>query len=137
MLVSRVPKERASKIDMNQLRDFFATDDYFKILEGEQIAMEMDGLKKYQSILSKELPPEQCNGIMNLAYILHNPKATTEEIESTLVICNEKFAIHADLKHLFECNQRTCNFFCFRTICMEMILLWLKHHSLIRTISGI
>lgn len=50
-------------------------------------AGKIDRLKIYQSILSKQLPPERYNGIVNLFYGIEYPDATTEEIESVLVIC--------------------------------------------------
>lgn len=85
MLDERIPKVKNSKIDMKQLRDFHSTDPYFIKADGKDIAFKMDEVKECQSILSKELPPERYNGIINLIYIFNNPKATSEEIEYTLV----------------------------------------------------
>lgn len=73
------------------MRNFYATDK--KFLENEytdiiyRLALVMGKLKELQTILSKELPPERYNGIMDLFYIIHNPKSTSEEIESSLVKC--------------------------------------------------
>lgn len=50
------------------------------------IKFKMDILKIFQSILSKQLPPERSQGIMNLLYICFYTDATTEEIESALVM---------------------------------------------------
>lgn len=45
-----------------------------------------DSMKIFQSSYSEKLPSERYNGMMNLFYILFNLNATTEEIESALVI---------------------------------------------------
>lgn len=69
----------------------------------------MERLKEFQSFLSKELRPEQYNGIINLMYIIYNPKATSDQIESALVMCYsifkmiefEIFLFHFKISHLF------------------------------------
>lgn len=103
MLYRRIPKEKGSKIDLNQLRDFHSTDFYYsKQFEGAELATEIDKLKELKSILSKELPPERYNGIINLIYIFRNPKATSEEIENSLVMCHYK-----KILYIFELWLRT------------------------------
>lgn len=44
-----------------------------------------DYVKNYETILSKELPPERYNGIIALLNVLGNVDATPQEIESSLV----------------------------------------------------
>lgn len=54
-------------------------------------AFVVDYLKVAQSILSKQLPAERYNGIINLEYVLAYPNATTDETESALVTCINHF----------------------------------------------
>lgn len=88
MMINSIPKEKGSKIDVTRLREFHSTNDNFKKINNIQIAKIMEMLKEYQSYLSKELPSERYNGIINLLYIIYNPKATSDQIESALVMCN-------------------------------------------------
>lgn len=47
----------------------------------------IDRVKIIQTILSRQLTPEQYNGFINLDYSLTYQNATSEEIESALVMC--------------------------------------------------
>lgn len=71
-------------LTLNDVRDF-----QFRLYEGraahEDQAEHIDYMKVLQSVLSKNVPAERSNGIMNLCYILFYPKATPEEIKSALV----------------------------------------------------
>lgn len=86
VIFKRIQKEEASKIDLNQLRDFYSTDSSFKSVNVARRIMIMEELNGFQVTLSKDSPPERYNGIINLIYIFYNPKATSEEIESALVM---------------------------------------------------
>lgn len=61
-----------------------------------------DAMKIIQSTFSRKLPSERYNGIMNLNYVILNPNATSEEIESALVnkkMCAELLRVgHSNLK---------------------------------------
>lgn len=74
-----------AKIDVNKMKDFYMSELYFK-RPNEEIAMEIDDLKIVQTILSKQIPPELYNGIVNFLYMLTNPNTTSEEIGSNLVM---------------------------------------------------
>lgn len=53
----------------------------------EDLARLIEDLKVIQLFLLKSgMPPDRYNGIMNLFYVLVYTKASSEEIESTLVI---------------------------------------------------
>lgn len=72
------------KVDVSKIKDLYTTEPEFKRSDGD-IAMEIDDLKIFESILSKQFPSERYNGMVNLLYVLTNPKATSEEIQSALV----------------------------------------------------
>lgn len=84
LLIYAIPKEKNSKIDVHQVNDFHSNGSIFNSSRAELITLE--NLKVLESILSKQLPPKQYNGIVNLCYMIYNPNATSEEIESVLVI---------------------------------------------------
>lgn len=80
---------------MNQVKDLHSTDAYIMFganrmgkVSALDIAIELDDMKIVQSILSKQLPPERYNGVINVLYIFKYKNATTEEIENTLVMCS-------------------------------------------------
>lgn len=73
-----ITEEHVREYHTINLRNSTATD----------IAITMDDLKIFQSILSRELPSEQYEGCINLSYILLYPNATSEEIKSSLVMSN-------------------------------------------------
>lgn len=91
MKLGRIPKivsgKETEKIDELMLRQFHSTDDYIRDASASQIAVIMDDLKIIQSFFSKRLPPERSQGIMNLLYVNVYKNATSEEIESVLVMC--------------------------------------------------
>lgn len=78
------PKQNNTKIDVNSLKEFYSSKESFQRNSAGASAIEY--YKILESTLSKQLPPERYNGIINLFYILLYPDATSEEIASTLVI---------------------------------------------------
>lgn len=83
-MLGRVPpKKDNTKIDANNLSDFYSMKD--NATTGA--LAKLDYYKILQSTLSKQLPPERYNGILNLYYINLYPNATAEEIANTLVNC--------------------------------------------------
>lgn len=66
------------------MKDLYMTKLYTK--RQTEIAMEIDNMKIIQTILSKQLQPEQYNGVVNFFYMLSNANTTSEEIEITLVM---------------------------------------------------
>lgn len=81
-----VVKTKNATIDEKMMRDHYSSDSYLKLFRPSYMKYKMDFYKIKQSILSRQLPPERYNGVMNVIYIVLNPNATTEEIESALVI---------------------------------------------------
>lgn len=79
-------KEKNSTIDMDQLKDFHSTDAFFSRASAAEIAIKMENIKILQSILSRQLPSERYNGIINSFYVFMYQNATSEEIESALVM---------------------------------------------------
>lgn len=82
------------KIDEQMLREYYlehnndrASDTMTKIYS----------MKILHRSLLKELPAERFQGILNVIYVGLNPNATSEEIESTLVICG---SVNRTLFHL-------------------------------------
>lgn len=73
----------------------------FKVY-GKSYAEIIDYLRVFQSILAQELPPKQYNGIMNVEYILHYENATSEEIESTLVIICASIELNFESANLLK-----------------------------------
>lgn len=73
-----------ARIDSEDVRDF-----QFRIYEGramqEDLAEHIDYMKVLQAVLSKNVPSERYNGIMNLCYIFFYPNVTTVEIDGALV----------------------------------------------------
>lgn len=67
--------------------------------------------KLFQSILSKKVEPERYNGLINLIYVLVYPNATTEEIQSALVMC-ESVKVIIQIKDAFR----------FKTIFSELFV---------------
>lgn len=49
------------------------------------LAVTMDNVEILRLVLSKQLPAERYNGLINLFYIFENPNATLTEITSALV----------------------------------------------------
>lgn len=88
-----IPKDKDTKIDVNQLKDKM---DRNSVHKSNQLKYICESMKILQPIFSKKLPSERYNGIMNLHYITLNRNATTEEIESALVIkqVHSKFEMH-------------------------------------------
>lgn len=80
------PNEKHSKIDVDRVKNYYSEDSHFKPENAVKRAIQIDKLKILQSVLSKDLPPERYNGLINLSYVFVYPNATTEEIESALVI---------------------------------------------------
>lgn len=79
-------RNKNGKIDATKVKEYYKTGAHFTRPSGE-IAMVIDELKILKSVLSKQMPSEQYNGMLNLLYILAYPNATTEEIQSALVKC--------------------------------------------------
>lgn len=82
--LGRIPKVGGSKIDSNRLKEFHSTNP--PNARGVEIAERMELVKEIQSVLSKDLLPERYNGLINMDYIFKNPNATSEEIQSVLVM---------------------------------------------------
>lgn len=89
-----IPKSNGnrSKINVNDVRKFTSTARHIKdsATDLEELEKFVELLKMNQLILSKEFPPERFMGIINLEYVALYPNATTNEIESALVIPLEK-----------------------------------------------
>lgn len=68
---------------VNTMKDIYKSDQY---LTEKEVAMAIDDLKIVQTILSKQMPPEQYNGILNFRYMHINPNTTSEEIDNALVM---------------------------------------------------
>lgn len=77
-------KHENSKFDVEYMKNFHSICNETNVTS---IAVEMDKVKIVQSILSKQLPPERYNGLINLLYIFKNPNVTSVEITSALVMC--------------------------------------------------
>lgn len=126
-------KRDNSTIDVESMKKFYSR---YNETSGMDIAVEMDKVKILQAILSKQLPPERYNGIINLLYIYNNPKATLTEITSALVIC-------VKLKHSFEFESEIYLMklklyrYNSRTICTELTAMRQKHHFSIPSIFRI
>lgn len=73
-----------AKFDLNDVRDFQS-----RLYEGraiqEDLAEHIDYMKVLQGVLSKNVPSERSNGILNLCYIFFYRNTKSEEIESALV----------------------------------------------------
>lgn len=87
-LIEGIPKdlENNTRIDVNQMKHFYSTSDYHRNMTILNIAQKLEELKIIRSIVSKQLPPKRYNGIINLFYVVLYPNATSENIQSTLVI---------------------------------------------------
>lgn len=75
-----------SKVDINHVRNI----NYSILLDDENYAKQRakilcDHMKIYQTTYSKKFPSERYNGIMNEYYIILNPNASTDEINTALV----------------------------------------------------
>lgn len=82
-MLDKIPKdENTSKFDANGIKKFNEK----KWTDAETVVVHLEYLKMLQWALSKRLPTERYMGIMNLYYIIVYPNATTQEIESALVI---------------------------------------------------
>lgn len=115
-----------SKIDEKVVKDHFV-EAYYEFTDPADIHEKLDHLKIAQSILSRQLPPERYQGILNFCYIFSYPNATNEEINSVLVMIFNFHHSNTE-KHQVKCKT---DWNClFRVICMELILLRPKHHSL-------
>lgn len=75
------PKQNNTKIDANNLSEFYAK----KENATSGVIAKMDYYKILQWTLAKQLPPERYNGILNLFYINLHPNSSAEEIATTLV----------------------------------------------------
>lgn len=84
-------KEKDTKFNVSQVKELYSSSPYLITASAFDIEIEMDDLKILQSILSKQLPPERYNGILNLFYIFLDRNATSEEIENTLVMSHIHF----------------------------------------------
>lgn len=73
-------------INENHVREYHSIN--LRNSTATDIAITMDDLKIFQSILSRELPSERYDGYINLSYILLYSNATSEEIKSSLVMSN-------------------------------------------------
>ena len=82
-----IPKESNSKINVNNVKDFYTKNDFSKGNDEAYVRVLMETVKIIQTILSRQLPPERYNGMINLSFIALYQNATTEEIQSSLVIC--------------------------------------------------
>ncbi|XP_037040224.1 uncharacterized protein LOC119077144 [Bradysia coprophila] len=82
--IGRIPKEKKTKIDAKIVEEFFLTEPYFQSSRAFEIKIKMDYLKILQSILSRQLQPEQYDGVLNLLYIFLYQNATLDEKESAL-----------------------------------------------------
>lgn len=77
-------KEGNVKIDAEMMKEYNSKrshEDRFLV------ALRLDYFKIIESVFSKDLPPERYQGLMNLVYLHINPFASSEEIESALVMC--------------------------------------------------
>lgn len=76
MLVERGSKDL--KIDLKKVKDTATPYNRAEAM--------MFNVKVFQRILSRRMRPERYNGIANIFYVIKYPNATSEEIESSLVI---------------------------------------------------
>lgn len=81
-LFKLITKKNNSKIDVNDVKDRYAEHSY----NVTEMAIKLDNLKILRSIFSENLPQEISNGLINLDYVMLYPNATSEEIESALVM---------------------------------------------------
>lgn len=89
-LIHKSAKAEESKIDVNSVKEFFNSITYVH-LKGQssaKIPIIMEEQKIFHSFLSKQLPPERYNGLVNWCYIFLYENATSEEIEGALVMCD-------------------------------------------------
>lgn len=79
--------KNTSKIDVNGVRKYKSVDRFGNAtsMSAEEAIGWIEYLKIFQIDLSKQLPPERYNGIINLIYITLYPNATRNEIEGGLV----------------------------------------------------
>lgn len=72
---------------MSQIRDVMKNDPDLSNLNNKKSQIEMlENAKILESILSKRLPPQRYNGFVNMWYAMFCRNATSEEIQSALVI---------------------------------------------------
>lgn len=117
--------ERILKIDANSLIKFKSEIDYYGFNSAERKVGMIDRFKTHQLILSKHLPAERYNGVMNLLYATYCPDATTAEIESALVDTS-KYEISFLNIQTAVCMAQNYQYIYsndFRTICMDLGLL--------------
>lgn len=87
MLSKEIPKEKNAKIDLDQVKDYYLKRNPHSTLRETALKTRMEEFKIWQSMFSKQLPAERYNGFINLLYIFENPNATSDEIQSVLVMC--------------------------------------------------
>lgn len=96
MLSHVPPKQNNEKIDVNGLKEFYSLkESYHHGAPGMDYIQKLDYYKIVASTLSKQLPAERYNGIINLYYIILYPNATPDEIANTLVSCTVTQKLHS------------------------------------------
>lgn len=67
------------------MKDSFVDHEYFRVASALEIAIKLENIKILELILSRQLPPQQYNGILNFLYINLYENATSQEVENALV----------------------------------------------------
>lgn len=82
--------ENTLKITVNSIEKYKSENQYTKDLSEsvDKVAGLIEHLKILQMIWSRQLSPDQYNGIINLLYVTFYPNATTKETETALVNIN-------------------------------------------------
>lgn len=123
MLSHVPPKQNNEKIDVNGLKEFYSLkESYHHGAPGMDYIQKLDYYKILASTLSKQLPAERYNGIINLYYIILYPNATPEEIANTLVSCTVTQKLHSSKfaeKIAKAIIYKAFTMYIFRIMCME------------------
>lgn len=104
MLKITVPRHENVTIDVENVKEFHSL---LNMQRASNVAWSevrcIDHVKLLQLILSKNVPPERYNGIINLYFALAHSNATSREIENAVVRKNNGFALFFKCKiHTFQ-----------------------------------
>lgn len=117
-----------TKVDESIVREYHSL--HLRNSSATDIAIAIDDLKIFQSILSRQLPPERYDGLINLIYVLRYPNATSAEIEGSLVMCANQLSLTVFFfLNLARHKNNQLSIDMFRIICTELIPRRQKHRS--------
>lgn len=82
--LKKILKEKNATIDVESVR-VFQSSLFERANMKSLLAQHIDHMKAFHTKLSKEVPAERLNGVMNFYLIIAYPNATTEEVKIVLV----------------------------------------------------